>query len=123
MKTNETLKPSMSAIKTVCQKGYQQELGEKAKSMASILLDYKTQQTQDRVLKASMFQNVGIYVSATDVIPSDSNNQNMSILHISQLSIEIVRECTHYILTSLENRLLVDNFDINRLKLSFVSMP
>ena len=111
-----------------CHNNYLQLLKEKAKFVEGILLDYKAQDVERRALSASLCQKVET--------SSEGNLVYLHGPHESSLLIEATNSWQDYIgpivintpfdstrnkFRELENRVLLEMFHINRLKVAFVS--
>ena len=98
--------------------------------IASIILYYKTHLVQDLVLNASKYQRVEtftdgdfVYLLAPHASFPSTGTTRFSQGYVGPSVTDTVLDSTHYKLRDLENRLLIDTFHINRLKLVFVSTP
>ena len=102
----------------------------KKRITAGILLNNKTQQAQDGVLNASMYQQFQSYSEgnlAHLLLPNTSSFQMWTIkLHhdyVGPFFNDTVLYSTYYKFRYLENSVFLDTFHINRFKLVFISTP
>ena len=95
-----------------------------------MLLDYKTQQAQDRVLNTSIHWNVKafsegdlVYLLAPHASSFQMGTTHFHQDYLSPLIIDTVLYSTHYELDNVGNRVFIDTFHINRLKQAFLPIP
>ena len=100
-------------------KDYLQVLKDKAAIIASIMLDYKTQLSHDRVKNASKVKNIFrrrfVIMLAHHASSTERHKQILTGLHRVSVYWCSIRFYTLK-LKDLENRVLLDTFHINRLK-------
>ena len=92
-------------------------------------VDYKTQLVQERILNASIYQKVAtlsgelIYLLAPHTPSQQMGTTKFCQGYVGPLVIHTMLEAIHYKMRDMEKRLPLDRFNINRVKLAFVSTP